>query len=95
LASQLAVPASRASCLLTRMGIGFFPGSTFAPTGLEGFRPAFLLFARMRFLSRQPAVNKISHFAAADTIYVVTGRAKTIPKGRIPWQRQQRQSNQA
>ncbi len=33
----------------------------FAPPGLEGFRPAFLLAARTGFQSRQPAAKEINH----------------------------------
>ena len=55
-------PSCLASCLQWRMGIGFCAGGTFAPPGLEGFRPAFLLSARTGFLSRQPAANEINYF---------------------------------
>jgi hypothetical protein len=58
----LAFPSCLASCLLWPMGIGFCAGGTFAPPGLEGFRPAFLLSARTGFLGRQPAANEINYF---------------------------------
>jgi hypothetical protein len=67
----------------------------FAPPGLEGFRPAFHLAARTGFLSRQSAANETIHIAGARTVFSVTGCASTIPIGRIPWQQQRLQSNQA
>jgi hypothetical protein len=42
LAAGASLLSSLPSCLSPRMGIGFSAGSTFAPSGLEGFRPAFL-----------------------------------------------------
>src|SRR5271156_2813024 len=65
-----------------------------APTGPEGFCPAFLSFARTGLLSRSGGAQDKS-IRDGPHNFVVTGRAATILVGRIPWQQQRRQSNQA
>lgn len=50
---MLALAGRMPSCLLTRMGIGFCSGGTFARTGLEGVRPC-LPFASADALPKPP-----------------------------------------
>lgn len=68
-----AFPGSVPSCLASHMGIGFLPWwHDCATTGLKGFRPAFLFYARTSCLSRQTAANEINYLEGAGTISVVT-----------------------
>ncbi|MGB8472834.1 MAG: hypothetical protein WCE61_01970, partial [Candidatus Acidiferrum sp.] len=53
-----------------------------APTGLEGFRPAFLIFSANALPEPPAGGEQINLIAVAGTISVVAGRTATIRIGR-------------